>query len=52
MDKQQYERMHQAAIYNSRMKEVVYRTSKEEIKKKVGNFIQQFWNYVKKFQAI
>ena len=52
LDMQQYEWVHQPIINNSKMQELVYGTSKEEIMDKMGNFTQQFWNFVEEFRSI
>ena len=52
MDKQQYEWMHQPAIYKSKMQELVYGTSKEEIMGRMQDFIQKFWDYVEEFHSV
>ena len=52
LDKQQYEWMHQPAIYNSKMQELVYGTSKDEIIDRMQDFTQKFWNYVDEFQSV
>ena len=52
LDKEQYEWMHQPTIYNSKMQELVYGTSKDEIIDRMQDFSQKFWDYAEDFQSI
>ena len=52
MDKQQYEWMHQPLIYNSKMQELVYGTSKEQVEDRMQDFTQKFWDFLEEFQAV
>ena len=51
MDKQQYEWMHQPLIYNSKMQELVYGTTKEQVEDRMQD-LQKFWDFVEEFQAV
>ena len=52
MDKQQYEWMHQPVIYNSKMQELVYGNSKEQVEDRMQDFTEKFWDFVEEFQAV
>ena len=50
-ENQEYEWMHQHAIYNSKMQQIEYVISKEDIAEKFETSTQRLWTYLEEFES-